>query len=170
MAVRVRPRVDGDVDACIRILEAVHRQDGYPTHWPSDPVRWLSPRELLEAWVAEDDRGPVGHIVLRAATADPSAAVWSNATGLPAERLVATTRFFVSRERRGAGVGGKLLDAACVSAASRGLRPALDVVGTNRDAIRFYEHRGWQCVHSEVWADAHDGETMLHHYVAPRDG
>ncbi|HEX6761871.1 MAG TPA: GNAT family N-acetyltransferase [Gaiellaceae bacterium] len=168
MPVRVRIRVDADLGPCVRLLEAVHREDGYPTHWPSDPARWLSPRETLGAWVAHGGGVVAGHIVLRATTADGGADVWSAATGLPPEQIAATTRFFVARESRGAGVGGALLDAACAEAAARDLIPALDVVETNRDAIRLYEHRGWQRVHDEVWDDAPDGETMLYYYVAPR--
>jgi GNAT superfamily N-acetyltransferase len=145
----------------------VHRSDGYPTYWPDDPARWLSPRAMLGAWVAEDDGRIVGHITLRAGTADASAAVWSDATGLLPEQLASVTRLFVSRDRRGAGVGGALLDAACTEAATRGLRAALDVVETNHDAIRLYEQRGWRRVLSEPWAAAHDGKTLLHYYVAP---
>jgi GNAT superfamily N-acetyltransferase len=146
----------------------VHRGDGYPTYWPDDPARWLSPRPMLGAWVAEDDNDGriVGHITLRAGTADASAAVWSDATGLLPEQLASVTRLFVSRDRRGAEVGGALLDAACTEAATRGLHPALDVVETNHDAIRLYEQRGWRRVLSEPWA-AHDGKTLLHYYVGP---
>jgi ribosomal protein S18 acetylase RimI-like enzyme len=66
-------------------------------------------------------------------------------------------------------VGRALLDAACAEAAARGLHPALDVVETNRDAIRLYEGRGWQRVLSEPWTAAQDSKTLLHYYVAPPD-
>ena len=167
MAVRVRLRSEPDLPDCVRILEAVHRADRYPTYWPDDPARWLSPRAILGAWVAEDDGRIVGHIVLRSGTAEASAAVWASATGLPPEQFAAITRFFVSLDSRGAGVGGALLDAACAEAAAQELRPALDVVETNSDAIVFYERRGWQRVRSEPWAAAADGKTLLHYYVAP---
>jgi GNAT superfamily N-acetyltransferase len=163
---RIRVRSDGDLDACVRILETVHRADRYPTYWPDDPASWLSPSAMLGAWVAEDDGRIVGHIVLTAGTAEASASVWASATGLPREQFAAITRFFVSPDTRSAGVGGALLDAACAEAAAHDLRPALDVVETNRDAIHFYERRGWQRVHSEPWAAAEDG-TLLHYYVAP---
>jgi GNAT superfamily N-acetyltransferase len=167
MGACVRARVDGDLEACVRLLEAVHREDRYPEHWPADPARWLSPRGLLGAWVAEAGGRLAGHIVLRAATADAGAAVWSEASGLPPEQIATPTRFFVSRTRRGSGLGGALLDAACAEAANRSLHPALDVVETNVAAIRLYEQRGWRRVHSEVWAHARDGATLLHYYVAP---
>jgi len=166
MSARIRLRAVGDLNECVRLLETAHRADGYPTYWPDDPARWLSPRAMLGAWVADNDGRIVGHIALRAGTADASAAVWSEATGLPPEQFASITRLFVSRDSRGAGVGGALLDAACAEAAARGLHPGLDVVETDHDAIRLYEQRGWRRVRSEPWA-AHDGKTLLHHYVAP---
>ena len=167
METRVRRRSARDLGECLRVLEAVHHADGYPAYWPDDPARWLSPAETLGAWVAEADGPVVGHIVLRAGTAEADASVWSEATGLPPDRLASITRFFVSPGLRCAGVGGALLDAACAEAGARSLRPALEVVETDRDAVRLYERRGWRRVHSERWAAACDGETLLHHYVAP---
>lgn len=167
MSARIRLRSDDDLDECVRLLELVHRTDRYPTHWPDDPARWLSPTAMVCAWVAVETGRAVGHIALRARTAEAGATVWSDATGLPPEKLASVTRFFVSRDRRGAGVGGALLDAACAEAAARGLHPTLDVVETDHDAIRFYELRGWRRVRSESWAAARDGKTLLHYYVAP---
>jgi GNAT superfamily N-acetyltransferase len=168
MAARIRLRADRDLEECARLLETVHRADGYPAHWPEDPVRWLSPRAMLDAWVAEDAGRIVGHIAFRAGTADASAAVWSDATGLPPEKLASITRLFVSRDSRGNGVGRALLDVACAEAVGRGLHPALDVVETNLAAIRLYEQRGWRRILSEPWA-ASDGKTLLHYYVGPPD-
>jgi GNAT superfamily N-acetyltransferase len=167
VAAQIRLRGDGDLDECVLLLEAVHRVDSYPTYWPEDPGRWLSPKAMLSAWVAERRGRIVGHIALDAGKTDGSAAVWSEATGLPPERLAAITRLFVSLEGRGTGVGRALLDAACGEAAVRGLHPALDVVETNLDAIRLYERCGWRRVFTEPWRSAHDGKTLLHYYVAP---
>ena len=30
----VRPRADGDVEECVRVLAEVHARDGYPVNWP----------------------------------------------------------------------------------------------------------------------------------------
>jgi len=49
--------------------------------------------------------------------------------------------------------------------AKRELRPVLDVTEKDRAAIRLYERRGWQRVHSEPWHVAAD--TLLHYYVGP---
>jgi 8-oxo-dGTP diphosphatase len=162
----IRPRSEHDLDRCVQLLETVHQSDAYPTFWPDDPVKWLSPRGMLGAWVADEDGRIVGHIDLRAAEADAGAAVWSRATGLPPERLAAIGRLFVSPGRRGRGVGDSLLDAACQAAATQGRHPVLDVVETDANAIRLYERRGWRRAFSEPWAAA-DGRTVIHYYVAP---
>jgi GNAT superfamily N-acetyltransferase len=167
VAVHIRLRGDDDLDECVVLLEEVHGVDSYPTYWPEDPGRWLSPKAMLSAWVAERRGRIVGHIALGFATADRGAAVWSDATGLPPERLASITRLFVSLAGRGNGVGRALLDAACAEAAVRGLHPALDVVETNREAIRLYERCGWRRVFTEAWRSAQDGKTLLHYYVAP---
>ncbi len=165
MELRIRPRSVRDLSRCVRILESLHRTDGYPVSWPEDPAKWLSPSGTLAAWVAEVDDRIAGHVALRGATADAGAGAWSAATGLPPNRLASITRLFVAGRERGAGIGGALLEAASVEAATRGLRPVLDVTDKDRDAIRLYERRGWRRVHSEPWAVA--PETLLHYYIAP---
>lgn len=167
MAVRIRLRTDDDLGECVGLLETVESTDRYPAYWPDDPALWLSPKAMLGAWVAETDGRIVGHVALSAGTADTSASVWSEATGLPPEQFASITRLFVSTDNRGVGVGRALLDTACAEAATRGLHPALDVVETDHDAIRLYEQSGWRRVHSEAWTADREGETLLHHYVAP---
>lgn len=167
MEALIRWRTNDDLPECARLLEEVHRIDGYPTFWPDEPIGWLSPTALLGAWVAEDDRQIVGHVALRAGTAEAGAEVWSGATGLPPEQLAAISRLFVASESRGEGVGSALLDTACGVAASRGLHPVLHVTETNREAIGLYERRGWRRVHIEPWRADKSGKTLLHYYVAP---
>jgi ribosomal protein S18 acetylase RimI-like enzyme len=167
VTVIVRPRTNDDLDRCALILEAVHRADAYPLFWPDDPVKWLSPVGMLGAWVAADDGGVVGHIDLGAAETDASASVWARATGLPAERLAAIGRFYVSPERRGRGIGDALLDTACEAAAAAARHAVLDVVETNTNAIRLYERRGWWRAFSEPWSAAAEGTTLIHYYIGP---
>jgi GNAT superfamily N-acetyltransferase len=167
VSMNVRARTVHDLEHCLRLLETVHQADGYPMFWPNDPVKWLSPHGMLGAWVADEDGRVIGHVDLRAAEADSGAAVWSQATGLPPERLAALGGFFVSPNRRRRGIGDALLAAACEAAAAARRHPVLDVVGTSKDAIRFYERRGWWRGHSEPWPPAADGITLIHYYVAP---
>jgi ribosomal protein S18 acetylase RimI-like enzyme len=56
------------------------------------------------------------------------------------------SRFFVSPEARGRGIGGALIARAERHAAGQSRRLVLDVAAHNRDAIAFYERRGWQRV------------------------
>ena len=161
----VRTRVDSDLDECVRLLEEVHRLDGYPTFWPADAAGWLSPKGMLGAWVAEDRGRVVGHVALAEVEPGHGADALSDATGLPPVALASMTRLFVAGASRGAGLGSSLLGQACSAAAQCGLHPVLDVVETNRDAIRLYERRGWRRVHSEPWADAGDEQLLLHYYV-----
>ncbi|WP_346150727.1 GNAT family N-acetyltransferase [Nonomuraea recticatena] len=85
----IRPRVPGDLAACVSVLRAVHEGDGYPANWPDDPEGWLTPTGMIQAWVATDGDEITGHVVLRGA--DPA---------LPeADGLVA--RLFVAAHARG---------------------------------------------------------------------
>jgi GNAT superfamily N-acetyltransferase len=164
----VRPREDSDLEQCVRLLRDVHRLDGYPTYWPGDPEEWLSPTRMLGAWVADDQGRVVGHVALAAVHAGPAATVWSDAAGVLPGRLAATSRLFVVHDGRRAGVGGALFDTACAEAVRLGLCPVLDVVETNRDAIRLYERRGFSRVQSEPWADAREEPLTIHYYVSAR--
>ena len=152
----------------MRVLADVHRADGYPTYWPDDPARWLSPSGMLGSWVAENEGRVVGHVALATVRPGHAAEIWSGAAGVPRARLGSTSRLFVAHGARGAGEGSALLDAVCAEADRRGLHPVLDVVETNVAAIRLYERRGWRRVHSEPWADARDERLTLHYYVSAR--
>lgn len=141
----------------------MHRADVYPLVRPRDPLRFLSPRDLFGAWVAEDAGRVAGHAVLCDATRDASAAVWSRETGSDPASFAVVKRFFGAPDARGLGLGGALLDAACAEAANRGLTPALDVAETDRDAIRLYERRGWRVVARERWSV--ESEIQLLYFV-----
>ena len=162
----VRRRSDGDLDECVLLLEEIHRLDRYPAYWPGDPACWLSPSGLLGAWVAEEGH-IIGHVVLAAVGPGHAADIWSDATGVPPAELASATRLFVAPDRRRTGLGAALLNTALLAAAERRLHPVLDVVETNREAIRLYERQGWRRVHSEPWGDARDEQLLLHYYVAP---
>jgi len=163
----VRPREDGDLDALVAELEAVHREDRYPAYWPREPARWLSPRGLFGAWVAEAGSRVAGHVAVAAVDGGHAAEVWRT-VGLAPEELASMSRLFVAPAERGAGLGQALVDAACEEAARRGLHPVLDVVETNRAAIALYERRGWERIAAEPWREARGAELTLYYYAAPR--
>lgn len=114
----IRPRREEDLERCVALLRRVYEVDRYPVIWPSDTVRWLLGRDSLAAWVAEDDERLLGHLSLHATDA------------------------------RGRGVGGALIARAEKHAAERSRHLVLDVAEHNRDAIAFYERRGWRRVGS----------------------
>ena len=134
------------------MLGAVHAHDGYPTYWPADPERFAAGDRTLAAWVAEDDGEIVGQSVLAGADVAHLWAPWSEAAGVPAERIGVIARFYVAPGLRGHGIGAQLFDAAHDEARRRGLAPVLDVATSNADGIAFYERRGWRRV----------GEATLH--------
>lgn len=163
----IRPRTADDVDGCVSLLAAVHRTSGYPAHWPADPARWLAPSRLLQAWVAVDDGGIIGHIGLSSAGGDASAALWAQHSGRPVAQAAAITRLCVADRARGHRLGERLLDRACAAARQRGLHPVLDVLDHNRAAVALYERRGWVLL-STTDLTLPDGRVLpMRCYAAP---
>lgn len=152
-------RRSGDLDACVALLAAVQAADGYPANWPEDPGRWLTPRDLVGAWVARRADEVVGHVCLCRAEEGSSAAIWSAATGLPVERLGVISRLFVGPSIRRQGLGERLLLAACGGARALARHPVLEVLDRDRAAAALYERLGWRRA-GPVDAD-------LRWYVAP---
>ncbi|MEV0713599.1 hypothetical protein [Asanoa sp. NPDC050611] len=61
----VRPRREADLPGCVAALRAVHDADAYPLNWPEDPIAWLAPQGLAQAWVAELAPGTIaGHVAI----------------------------------------------------------------------------------------------------------
>ncbi|MCM3504561.1 hypothetical protein M3666_05475 [Curtobacterium sp. ODYSSEY 48 V2] len=48
----IRPRRDDELEHLVRVLQRTHDEDGYPAHWPDDPVAWLTPPGHRSAWTA----------------------------------------------------------------------------------------------------------------------
>jgi GNAT superfamily N-acetyltransferase len=165
----IRPRQDQDLDACVRILAAVHALDGYPVIWLDDPAAWLTPRDLLGAWVIEWEGVIVGHVALHHAVRDPGRPVWSVAAGLPVEQMAVVTRLFVEPGARSRGLGMALFEAAWRFSEELGLSPALEVVESDKAAIALYEKAGWVRVWTRVWALPAGESRLVHYYIAPQD-
>jgi GNAT superfamily N-acetyltransferase len=175
---KIRPRVDADIEACLRLLAAVHARDHYPLLWPDDAAKWLSPRDLLGAWVAEVNGLVLGHVALTRDAGEQWAGILRCARAVePAMLDIALiTRLFVDPTTRRRGLGSDLLDAACKYATGIGLHPAVDVVESDRAAIALYEANGWVRVRTREWTLPTGGTTHLHHYttdscdLSPRTG
>lgn len=165
----IRIRTPDDIAACVWLLAEVHATDGYPASWPTDAAAWLSPPDVLAAWVAEHENGVVGHVALRAATHTSGTAIWTAATSLPPDRLGEIARLFVAPGARGQGFGAALLTTACDEARRQGLRPVLEVLDHDVAAIALYERTGWQRVASvrPSWSLPSGAQALPHYYVAP---
>lgn len=139
----VRSRSSDDLAACVRVLREVHRHDGYPTRWPADPAAWLSPPDLVDAWVAALDGTICGHVAL---LADLGGEHWME-FGSPSRDRAAVSRLFVSPTAQGSGLGAALLHTVMQVARERHLDLVLDVVDSEQSAaIALYERLGWKLV------------------------
>lgn len=156
---RIRPRHDTDLDACVELLTAVHAADGYPMNMPDDPATFLVAPDLLGAWVAEDDQALLGHVALRSRTSAAVMEAAAAAAGVAAERLAVVARLPVAPPARRRGVGRALLEAAARRAVEIGRHPVLDVVRTHADAISLYDQAGWRRA-GEVRVTFTNGRTV----------
>lgn len=154
----IRYRQPGDLESCVKVLRAVHAADRYPMNWPKDPVRWLSPADGVQAWVAVDGgTDVVGHVVVQGA-ADASA------------KTASVVRLFVDPKARGRGIGARLLDHAGQWATERGIGLVLEVTADERSsAVALYERSGWRRTGTREanWTTPEGKPVMLHSYVLP---
>lgn len=142
----VRRRTPPDLGACVRVLGAVHRSDGYPVNWLPSPRAWLTGGALVSAWVAESDGRVSGHVALsRSGAGDAAPGLWSaRTTGADAGAAAVVGRLFVDPRARGRGIGALLMAQAVAEARRRGLHPVLDVVASDTAAVALYERLGWR--------------------------
>ncbi|MEV0227355.1 GNAT family N-acetyltransferase [Streptomyces sp. NPDC050704] len=165
----VRPRREGDLDACVRVLAAVHESDGYPVNWPDRPGEWLCRPALLTAWVAELDGRLVGHIGLsRSEPDDLAAGLWCAREGVSGEVTAVVSRLFVAPEARGHGIGALLMARAVQEAERRGLHSVLDVVATDTAAAALYERLGWELLATVEQEWSSDQTVSVRCYAAGR--
>lgn len=85
--VELRTRRDSDLDACELLARAVHAVDGYPPRFADDLRLFVSVPDALGVWVAESDRGIVGHVALQPTSSRAVMALASDATGRPPDRF-----------------------------------------------------------------------------------
>lgn len=159
--IRVRERAAADIDPCVQALAAVHESSGYPSIWPADPARWLTPSRSLRAWVAATGEIPVaGHVLLRQ---PPS--------GAASEPAAEVSRLFVVPAGRRQGIARALLEHVMRWATARELDLMLDVEGQAVAAMALYEAAGFRLTSTRQadWT-APDGQPVTLHQYAWRNG
>lgn len=102
---QVRRRVADDVSCCATVLVDVHRDNGYPARWPTDPQAFLSPPGRLDAWVALLAGAVVGHALLCRAQDQTGPRRWTDLVDAPRERIGLIRQLFVSPHQQGADSG-----------------------------------------------------------------
>jgi len=144
----------------------VHEASGYPSRWPDDPGRWITPRGMVTAWVAECEGSIAGHVIL---VRGVRLGCLLRATGCAPDQLGGIARLYVDPAFRRQGLARALLEAAADNAADHGLRPVLDVMADARPAIALYEQAGWQLVGTQpaTWTDPDGTTPTLSCYVRP---
>lgn len=128
-------------------LRSVHEADGYPTYWPDDAQRWLSPEGTIDAWVGVLDARVVAHVALVAGAHPWDRDSAAAATATTPERLATLSRLFTAPAARGHGLGRELVDAVAEHARGAGLQLILDVVDDGGPAVALYERAGWRRLH-----------------------
>ena len=126
-----------DLPACVAVLRRVHEASGYPSLWPDDPSRWIIPRDMVAAWVAEHDGSIAGHVAL---VRGMRLECLLRATGRAPDQLGGIARLYVDPAFRRLGLARALLDAAADGAVARSRystsypTPARQSPCTNRSA------------------------------------
>jgi GNAT superfamily N-acetyltransferase len=162
----IRTRKPGDMAGCVTLLRAVHEVSGYPSRWPEDPARWLTPARLMAAWVADAGGLTNGHVAL---VRGVRAQCLLRVTGRSADQLGGITRLFVGPAARRQGTARGLLEVATAHAREHGLQPVLDVVADGHAAIALYERAGWKLAGTEsaTWTNAAGVSPVVRYYVGP---
>lgn len=161
MSIQIRDRYESDLDGCVEALTAVYQTSGYPTNWPTDPIRWLIPDGMLKAWVAVAGHTAVlGHVLVREGPV-------ATTVGEPDVQTAEVARLFVVPQARGQGVAARLLRHASDWAISHSRSLVLEVVDHLHPAIALYEAHGWRRVDTFVadWTTTAGEPVTIHRYA-----
>lgn len=166
--VRLRSRSGSDLEACERLVHAVHENDGYPRRLPGDLRGFIVWPGAIGAWVAEADGEIVGHVALHASGSHEVMNLAATALGIAIERLAVVARLVVSPTVRRQGIGRRLLEAAAAHVAAIERQPILEVTTRDQAAIDLYESCGWVRVGSTPVRWRSTGELVDEYlYTAP---
>lgn len=168
-AVTIRPRTSEDLPAAAKILVDVHREDGYPVEGVSDTRSWLSPPDMIAAWVALLDNMLVAHVLLLSPLSshvDP-VRTWIS-QGQALEDVVVLARLFVHENARGRGIAKMLVQTATDWATREERRVLLDVMKKDLAAIRLYESFRWERVADVKHNNGQGSDFEALIYISPK--
>ena len=163
----MRPRREADMAALMVTLREVHDADAYPTNWPLDPARFLTPPGEFAAWVAHRNEKIIGHVGLRTGGSTICGRLASEHLNVTPEQVAVVTRLFVTPHARGCGAGEALLGAVRDTLRNLGLHGALDVDEQANPAIRLYERLGWRHVTTHLERYPGGEEFNMRIYLPP---
>lgn len=156
----IRTRELADLDGCVAALASVHESGGYPTNWPADPARWLTPSGAIHGWAGACDGSIIGHAVLRL----PSFSTVS-------QSAVELSRLFVTPAARRKGIGAALMQATMRWAADKDLDLQLEVADRLQAARALYERSGFRLIDimQADWTTPDGAPVTLHRYARSRE-
>lgn len=163
----IRLRRPEDVQDAAAALIEVHRTDGYPVEGVNHSEAWLTPSDLVEAWIAELAGRVVGHVAVSRPANDEAVSLWAKEVAEEGKPIATLARLFVLPEARRQAVGERLVRAATDYARQLDLRLVLDVMAKDVSAIRLYERLGWRKFGVAVHRYGNGQQTEAVCYVAP---
>lgn len=163
----IRARAAADLLRVVAMVERSLERGEYPPYRPADLARFLTPPDLLGAWVAEVEGVVVGHVANHATSSAEVMAAAAVATGRAETELAVLARLLVEPAHRSTGVAEALVRRAEHEAHAGGRWPVLDVALHFTAAIRTYERLGWTRA-ATVTVVSHGGQPFREHvYVGP---
>jgi ribosomal protein S18 acetylase RimI-like enzyme len=163
----IRSRQEADIPDAARALVKVHASDGYPVEGVDEPEAWLTPPEVLQAWIANLDGAVVGHVALSHPNGEDAVSLWLDQSGASESEVAVLARLFVTPEARRMALGRRLTETAMEYADAHGLRLVLDVMTKDTAAIRLYEDLGWQQIGTSTHPYGDGQQTDAICYVSP---
>ena len=94
--VSIRSRRDSDIPGAAKALVKVHESDGYPVEGVDEPEAWLTPPEVLQAWIAELDGHVVGHVALSHPNGEDAVSLWLDQSDTAESEVAVLARLFVA--------------------------------------------------------------------------
>ncbi|MET7696739.1 GNAT family N-acetyltransferase [Streptomyces sp. NPDC005485] len=166
--IAVRERRDEDIPGAARALVTVHESDGYPVEGVEHPEEWLTPDDLIQAWIAEAAGNVVGHVCITRGHGEAAVDMFLDQTTIEKRDEVSVmARLFVIPEARGESTGARLVRAAISYARQNGINLVGDVMSKDTAAIRLYERLGCRIIGTTTHSYGDGQETEALCFVAP---